>query len=510
MQRILFVTSEAYPLMKTGGLGDVAGSLPRALQGLHQEVHVIMPAYGDTVARTGELSVAAELMVTGARVRIRSGTLPGTHVKVWLVDHPSSFLRPGNPYVGPDQLPWHDNADRFALFARVAVEVAMDRAGLRWRPDVVHCNDWQSGLVPALLAQEPVGEWPGRPATVFTIHNLAYQGLFSYSTFVALGLPASLWHFDALEFHGQLSFIKGGLVFADEISTVSPGYAREIQSPEFGFGLDGLLRYRADHLTGILNGIDEREWDPGRDPYLVQTYTGRNLVSGKRANKHALQDAFDLAVDERVPLVGMIGRLVQQKGIDQLLEALPRLMELPLQLLLLGSGEPAYESELQNWATRHPKRMAVQIGFDEALAHRIEAGADLFLMPSRFEPCGLNQMFSLRYGTLPIVRAVGGLADTVIDADETNLAAERATGIVFGGPGGGTAAQLVAAVERALALFKDKTKRRKVQRVAMHQDHSWRRSAREYLDLYQSARDGQAAGGPVADGQPAPTAGPAN
>ncbi|MEJ2508223.1 MAG: glycogen/starch synthase, partial [Gammaproteobacteria bacterium] len=227
MQRILYVTSEAHPLMKTGGLGDVAGSLPRALQGQHQDVRLITPAYGDTLARTGELPVVAELTVAGGTVRLRAGTLPGSHVQVWLVDHPPSFARPGNPYVGPDHLPWHDNADRFALFARTVVEVAMDRAGLRWQPDVVHCNDWQSGLVPALIAQEPAGDPPARPATVFTIHNMAYQGLFPYSTFVALGLPAQLWGFEALEFHGQLSFMKGGLVFADEITTVSPSYAHE-------------------------------------------------------------------------------------------------------------------------------------------------------------------------------------------------------------------------------------------------------------------------------------------
>ena len=499
MSRILYVTSEAHPLMKTGGLGDVAGSLPRALQGLGEDVRLIMPAYGDTLARTGELPVVAELTLAGGTVRLRAGTLPGSHVQVWLVDHPPSFARPGNPYVGPDHMPWHDNADRFALFARAVVEVAMDRAGLRWRPDLVHCNDWQSGLVPALIAQEPQGPPPARPATVFTIHNMAYQGLFPYSTFVALGLPDALWQFEALEFHGQLSFMKGGLVFADEITTVSPSYAREIQSPEFGFGLDGLLRHRGAHLSGILNGIDETEWDPGSDPHLVQNYTARNLVGGKRANKRALQEAFGLPVAERVPLIGMIGRLVQQKGIDQLLDALPSLMGLDLQIVLLGSGEPAYEGELHAWAARYPERLAARIGFDEQQAHRIEAGADLFLMPSRFEPCGLNQMYSLRYGTLPIVRAVGGLADTVIDADEANIASGRATGIVFGGPGGGTPAELVAAIGRGLDLFADTAGLRKVQRAAMRQDHSWQRSAGEYLALYARAL-GQAAPGTRAEG----------
>jgi starch synthase len=475
--KILFVTSEAHPLIKTGGLGDVCGSLPVALKALGADVRLLLPGYRDAIRHAGPLKRLTPITLAplAEPVTLLEGRLPGTRVKFWLIDFPPAYDRPGNPYLNAHGHPWHDNAARFALLARVAVALARGQAGLSWRPDIVHCHDWQTGLVPALLAQEAA-----RPATVFTIHNLAYQGLFPFDTLAALGLPASFWSSKALEFHDQLSFIKGGLVYADRLTTVSPSYAREILTPEFGEGLNGLLRHRARKLSGILNGIDDKIWNPARDAHLTARYSARNF-SGKQQNKAALQQELGLPVSITVPLIGMVGRLVPQKGMDLVLEALPQLMDLPLQLALLGSGEAAYEKALRAAVAQYPTRLAVNIGYDETLAHRIEAGSDMFLMPSRFEPCGLSQLYSLRYGTVPIVRRVGGLADTVVDATPNTLAAGTASGVMF------REAQpraLVNAVTRALALYQDQRRWKKLVVTGMRQDFSWRHSAGEYLTLY--------------------------
>jgi starch synthase len=480
MRKILFVTSEALPLMKTGGLGDVCGSLPQALQALGADVRLLLPGYRDAVAQAGRLKAVAQLSLPplAQPVVLLEGKLPGTRVKVWLIDFPPAYDRPGNPYLNALGHPWHDNAARFALLARVAAAIARGQADLDWLPEVVHAHDWQTGLVPALLAEDPV-----RPATVFTIHNLAYQGIFPYETFQSLHLPSALWSLHALEFHGQLSFIKGGIVFADRITTVSPTYAREIQTPEHGYGLDGLLRHRITHLSGILNGIDTRAWNPARDSFLTNPYSAQRLAH-KQENKTALQQEFKLRVDPKVTLIGMVSRMVDQKGVDLLLDALPALMDLPLQLVVLGTGEAEYERALRTQAALYPDRLAVLVGYDEAIAHRIQAGADLFLMPSRFEPCGLSQLYSLRYGTVPIVRRVGGLADTVVDASPANIAAGTATGIVFDAA---TAEALLGAIQRALTLSQDRRRWKKIQLTGMRQDFSWRHSAAEYLLLYETA-----------------------
>ncbi len=475
--RILFAASEAHPLIKTGGLADVAGSLPRALTGLKQQVRLVLPAYGSLLARIDRPREVAAFTVGVQAVRLLATTLPGSRVTTWLVDCPALFDRPGNPYLGPDGQPWPDNALRFFRFAEAVVRIATDAVGLGWRPDLVHCHDWQTGMVPALLSR-----LPARPATVFTIHNLAYQGLFPHETFTGLGLPPEWWSHHALEFHGQLSFIKGGLVFADRLTTVSPTSAREVQNPTSSYGPDGLLRHRAGVLSGILNGIDTKEWNPGTDPRLAQTYNRRTLAK-KRVNKRALQAQTGLPERDDVLLLGMVSRLVEQKGVDILLEALEALMHLPVQLVILGSGEARFEQALQAAAARHPDRLALTLGYDETLAHRIEAGADLFLMPSRFEPCGLNQMYSMRYGTPPLVRPVGGLADTVVDATEEHLANGTATG--FHCPGE-TGPELVATVERALALWREPPAWRQLQDAGMARDFSWRHSAGEYLALYRS------------------------
>lgn len=481
MPKILFVASEAHPLVKTGGLGDVAGSLPVALQSLGADVRLLLPAYRDTLMLAGKLKTVATLTVPGlgSPVKVLEGKFPGTPLITWLVDFPPAYDRPGNPYLDPHGQPWPDNAMRYALLAHAATSLALGRTELKWRPDVVHCHDWQTGLVPVLLAQEKT-----RPATLFTIHNLSYQGLFPYQAFTALALPQELWSPEALEFHGQLSFMKGGLVFADQLTTVSPTYAREIQTPEFGDGLDGLLRHRAARLTGILNGIDDTEWNPARDTYISKPYSSSE-TRHKTANKLALQQELGLPQNPTTPLIGMVGRLVQQKGIDLVLDTLPALMHRPLQLVLLGSGESGYEDALRRQATRFASRLAVRIGYDEGLAHRIEAGSDMFLMPSRFEPCGLNQLYSLRYGTVPIVHRVGGLADTVVDATDENIVNGKANGIVFQEAHAGT---LLGGVDRALALWRDTDRWKQIMLTGMRQDFSWHRRAAEYLQLYKRLR----------------------
>lgn len=473
--KILFATSEAQPLIKTGGLADVSGSLPTALKRLRQDVRLVLPAYPAACEAAGRLTRVAELTIPGADrpVGVLQGRLPGTRVPVYLIDSPLHFQRAGDPYRATDGRDWQDNDLRFALFARAVAALAMDEAGLDWRADILHCNDWQTGLAPALLHARP-----GRPATVFTIHNLSYQGLFPAEAMQRLGLPAGLWGPEGLEFYGRLSFIKGGLVFADRLTTVSPTYAREIQTPEFGYGLDGLLRHRGAVLRGILNGIDCKSWDPARDPHLPATY-GPLELEPKRQNKRALQAELGLPTTDATPLLGHIGRLVEQKGIDLILQALPPLLrERRLQLAVLGSGEAIYEEGLRQLARAFPEQVGLHLGYNEALAHRIEAGADIFLMPSRFEPCGLNQMYSLRYGTPPVARRTGGLADTVADASES----DQATGFLFDAP---DPRALRAAIERALALYAEPSAWRALQLRGMQQDHCWEHSARDYLAMYK-------------------------
>ena len=476
MKKILFVTSEAHPLIKTGGLADVSGSLPKALAELSQDVRIIMPNY-QAIKADGDVRFLCALRVDNRNVNLLETQMPDSQVKVLLVDYPEFFNRPGNPYLDQVGDSWPDNADRFALFCRIAVEVAMNRACLDWQPDIVHCNDWQSGLVPAFLSLEQ-----SKPATVFTIHNLAYQGLFPAEAVQGLNIPGQLWNPEGLEFFHMLSFIKGGLVYSDLITTVSPTYALEIQTPAFGYGLEGLLRHRKDDLVGILNGIDLEIWDPTTDDSITQQY-GTKSLEKKQANKSELQRQFALPVRGDIPLFGLIGRLVEQKGIDLIIDCLPEMLDMPMQFVLLGSGDKASEQRLLNLAHVYPEKMAVNLGYDEPLAHLIEAGADVFLMPSRFEPCGLNQMYSQRYGTLPIVRKTGGLADTVVDALPHTIADSIATGFVFNDP---NASSVLEAVKRALILYSDKKSWANIQATAMRKDFSWQRSAEEYLQLYHS------------------------
>ena len=481
MKKVLFVTSEAYPLIKTGGLADVSGSLPAALRALGQDVRILMPGYASAIA-AGEFEPVKVLQGNGG-IAILEGRLPGSTVPVWLLTHDEYFDRSGNPYLGPDGQPWPDNPERFSLLCHVAVEIAMDRLGLGWKPDLTHCNDWQTGLVPALLGDEP-----NRPATIFTIHNLAYQGVFPYETFLKLRLPSRFWSSEALEFYGQLSFIKGGLVFSDRINTVSPTYAKEIQNTEFGYGLEGLLKHRRTRLSGILNGIDADAWNPATDPLIPVNYDIHSIAN-RRYDKSVLQKRFELAQDENIAMLAWVGRLVQQKGIDLVIDLLPRLVRMPLQMVIVGSGEARYEQILMQWARLYPDRIALKLGYDETCAHLVEAGADLFLMPSRFEPCGLNQMYSQRYGAVPLVRRVGGLADTVVDANPIHLSAGTATGIVFDEA---MADAMYQAINRGLALYQNQMVWRKIQQTGMGKDFSWESSGQRYLALYDLALNDRA------------------
>ncbi len=475
MKKILFVTSEVHPLIKTGGLADVSSSLPKALTALGQEVKLILPNYHGL--KLGQIpNVIALFRIGRHTVQLLETMLPHSSVVVWLVDCPEFFNMAGNPYVDAAGNAHPNNAERFALFCRAAIEVAMNRVQLNWKADVVHCNDWQTGLVPALLSLEYQC-----PTTVFTIHNLAYQGLFTGLTAALLQLPGQLLSPDGLEFHGMISFIKGGIVYADKITTVSPTYAQDIQTPELGYGLEGLLIYRDEDLTGIINGVDG-DWNTEEDPLIAQNYNSSSL-NDKVINKTALQARLNLPIDEKVFVLGLISRLVEQKGIDMLLDCLPELLTLPLQIVILGAGDKEFERRLQQFAAAYPHKMTLIVGYDEALAHQIEAGADVFLMPSRFEPCGLNQMYSQRYGTLPIVRNTGGLADTVVDTLPETIANHTATGFIFNDAHAGT---FLEAIKRATLLYSFPEVWRQLQVNAMSRDFSWQNSAAQYLELYES------------------------
>jgi starch synthase len=477
---VLFCTSEAYPFIKTGGLADISGSLPRALCEMGHDVRLILPAYPRAIAHANNLTTVAVLSLPGipGQVKIHQAA-PTGHAGgvVYLVDSPAHFDRPGNPYLQEDGTEWPDNAERFLVFARAVIAVALGNADHGWKPQLVHCNDWQTGLVPPLLALQAT-----RPATLFTIHNLAYQGVFPESTFKALDLPAELWSIEGVEFHGKLSFIKGGIATADWISTVSPTYAREICTPAFGCGLDGLLRHRSDRLGGILNGIDSHLWNPETDPAIWKNYSVHNLQN-KAQNKSALQRELELPPAPDKLLLGHVGRLVEQKGVDLILEMIDELFQHPFQLVILGSGDKNIEQLVAQYAARYPQQLAVHIGYNEQLAHRIEAGADCFLMPSRYEPCGLNQLYSLRYGTLPIVRQTGGLADSVVNLNQATQTALIATGFSFADDNPDA---VLDTCMRALAHFQPpRIDWWKTVITAMRQDFSWNSSAGKYQELYE-------------------------
>lgn len=482
--KLLFVASEAFPLVKTGGLGDVAYSLPLALQAEGVDVRLLLPAYREVLRKLDRVKILGWLELQGAHRQLSTRILEVEHpvypFPLWLVDCAVLFDRPGNPYLQPEGYDWSDNAERFTVFARAAAALAEDALGLGWKPDVVHAHDWQTGLVPALLDDSAQ-----RPQRVFTIHNLAYGGYFAYADFTALHLPSHWWSAEGVEFYGGFSMLKAGIVYADAVTTVSPTYAEEICTPAFGHGMDGLLQSRRYKLHGILNGIDTTVWNPADDPHLIARYFVGQVEPGKSLNKRELLKrlgAENPDAHSQFPLLGMVSRLVEQKGVDLVINAIPTLMtETNVRLVLVGTGHGYFEQRLRELAAQYPQRVFVYIGYDEALAHLVEAGADMFLMPSRFEPCGLNQMYSLHYGTPPIVFHTGGLADTVVDATPDNVAQGTANGFVFRHS---NTQNLLQAIRRALTYFDRPAQWEALQAVGMKQAFDWQQSAAKYLQLY--------------------------
>ena len=487
--KIAIVSSEVAPFSKTGGLADVMGALPVALSHLGHEVVVITPLYRlarDNAERLGleleDHNISAHFPVGGAEreVRFVKSHLPDSDVPVFLLANEGYYGRTGlyvNPSTNED---FPDNSERFVCLARGALEACLE---LGFQPDVFHCNDWQTGLLPVYLRHLYQSYFHGT-GSILTIHNLAYQGLFWSGDMNLTGLPWELFNWRMLEYYGKLSFLKAGLVGADLITTVSRTYAEEIQTEEFGMGLDGVLREHAADLVGIINGVDYKVWDPRVDALIESSYSADDL-SGKAECKQTLQERLKLPAEPDVPVIGMIGRLVAQKGLDLVADGLGQMMEKDLQLVVLGTGEPAIQDQLTEMATTYSGRLAVYIGFDEGLAHAIEAGSDMFLMPSRYEPCGLNQLYSLRYGTVPIVSSTGGLADTVTNYTAATAKSGKATGFCFER---GSVARMVKAVGRAVDLYhEDRDGWRQLQLTGMAQDWSWEHSAGEYVRVYEKA-----------------------
>lgn len=473
--KILFVTSEIHPLIKTGGLADVSAALPAALQALGQDVRLLIPGYSLVLDKLENKRTVASFAVFPGQpeVKLLSAKMPDSGVAVYVLDAPQYYCRVAGPYhyeLGGD---WPDNAMRFGMLSRVAALLGSAASPVFWQADIVHCNDWQTGLAPAYLQfTQSV-----HAKTVMAIHNIAFQGNFDRDWLLPLDLPQSCFDMHGVEFHGYLSFLKAGLHYADRIVTVSPTYAHEIQTSEMGYGMQGLLAVRNGDVSGILNGIDEKEWNPATDPYLTARYDSGNLAP-KAAGKLALQQRLGLAVDDKAPLLGVVSRLTYQKGLDMLLECLPKLLDGGAQLAVLGSGEVELERRYYQLALRYPGRVSVTVRFDEALSHQVMAGADIFLMPSRFEPCGLNQMYGMRYGTPPVVRRTGGLADSVTDAGLPD-----GTGFVFDEP---SSSALYRAVAAAIDSYRGKKTYQRIQLNGMRRDVGWGGSAQRYIDLYKT------------------------
>ncbi|MCK8585098.1 glycogen synthase GlgA [Yersinia ruckeri] len=473
--RVLHVCSELFPLLKTGGLADVVGALPAAQIAGGTDVRVILPAFPDLMQGIPHTELVKELDTFAGHVTLRYGIYNG--VGIYLIDVPGLYDRPGSPYHDQSLNAYSDNHRRFALLGWMACELACGLDSY-WRPTMVHAHDWHAGLTCAYLAAR------GRPArSVFTVHNLAYQGLFSAHHMAELQLPPSFFNIYGLEFYGQISFLKAGLFYADHITTVSPTYAKEITQPAFGYGMEGLLQQRAQEgrLTGVLNGVDESIWDPATDKLLAECYDSENL-SGKAINKAQLQKSMGLEVTDKKPVFAVVSRLTSQKGLDLVLQVLPELLRAGGQLAVLGSGDAVLQDAFLAASADYPDQVGVQIGYHEAFSHRIIAGADVILVPSRFEPCGLTQLYGLKYGTLPLVRHTGGLADTVVDCALENLADGSASGFVFDEC---EATELERAIRRAFVLWLRPKHWRHVQRHAMGLDFGWQVAAADYRSLYQ-------------------------
>lgn len=487
--RIVLAASEAVPFSKTGGLADVSTALAKALDAIGHDVTMIIPDYRqlrlakqDQLPNIVDTGLRFSLSMNGKYVHgsVNWAMLPGTTVKVLFVSQPDYFDRP-ELYMENGE-GYSDNCERYCFFSRAVLEVCRQMV---LRPDIVHCNDWQTGLVPALLHSQYVSR-PGfeNAATVMTLHNMAYQGRFWHFDMPLTDMKWRYFNMYQMEMWGDLNLLKTGIAFADQITTVSPTYASEVCTPEGGEGLDGLLSNRRSDLTGILNGIDTDDWDPATDRHLPAHYSVSEPQPGKSLCKSHLQQRVGLPVEADVPLIGMVSRMSDQKGFDLLADCAARLLNHNVQFCFLGTGDPRFESYLAELADHYPDKVATVIGFDESLAHQIEAGSDAFLMPSRFEPCGLNQMYSLRYGTLPIVRKVGGLADSVVDTNTETLQLGTATGFVFDDY---SSDQMATTIERAVSFYRDTEAWKKVMSHGMSCDWSWTTSARHYVETYHKA-----------------------
>jgi starch synthase len=480
--KILQVSAEIFPLLKTGGLADIAGALPAALTDVGCDVRLLLPGFDPILQNLQNVKLlGTRITPWGESVSLIQGYLVALGMQAYVIDAPTLYARAGNPYEDQNRQPYADNYRRFALLGWMAAQMAMGM-DLQWQPQVVHSHDWHSGLAGAYLAftreQQPI--WVG---SVYTVHNLAYQGLFDAKHFAELGLPDSAFSVDGLEFYGQISFMKAGLFYADQITTVSPTYAKEIQTPEQGCGLEGLLFARRNVLSGILNAVDETVWNPATDAQITATYSATNRA-GKTKCKLALQQKMGLTIDNQIPLFGVVSRLTEQKGLHLVVAAINELIASGGQLVVLGSGEAALENALRDLAARHPHAVAVRLGYDEAFAHQIFSATDVTLVPSRFEPCGLTQMYGLKYGSLPLVRRVGGLADTVIDCTPEHLLDQTANGFVFeefSDQG------FTDALKRAFVLYSRPSDWHEVVARSLQQAFSWQASAQKYLALYRKA-----------------------
>ena len=480
--RVLFATSEVFPLIKTGGLADVSGSLPTALQNLGVDIRILMPGYPAVLNKLTNLQAIATFdnLPVIHNAALMMGTIAETQVKVMVIKSAHLYEREGGPYADANGLEWLDNPVRFGILSKVAAILSGPNSPITdWQPDIVHCNDWQTGLTPAYMKLVEHSQ----AKSIISLHNMAFQGCYAPGWLSTLALPSTNFTIEGFEYHGQLSFLKAGIFYANAVTTVSPSYAKEIQTAAFGFGLEGLLSKRGNEIKGILNGIETDEWNPEADPHLVKNYSATTLA-GKKLVKAALQEKLGLHIDASAPLLGVVSRLTHQKGLDMLVPILQELVDTGCQLALLGSGESALENAFRTLAVSNPTKVNVTIGYNEPLSHQIMAGCDMFVMPSRFEPCGLNQLYGLAYGTPPIVNATGGLADSVVDTNIITFKNKTANGFVMSEA---SPTSLLSCIKQALNVFNnDANAWKQIQKNGMTQNLSWDKSALEYLAVYQT------------------------
>ncbi|MDP3608157.1 MAG: glycogen synthase GlgA [Methylophilus sp.] len=476
--RVLFVSSEIFPLIKTGGLADVSGALPTALQASGIDVKCLIPGYSTVLEKVENITYLGTLEVfKNISCDLLTGTVPNSKLEVIIVKHAGLYERDGGPYTHPQGHDWSDNPMRFGVLSKVASLLSIYQSFWDWVPDIVHCNDWQTGLAPYYMRQQGLTD----AKSLLSIHNIAFQGNFEQHWVKSLELSPKDFQIDGFEFYQQVSFLKAGIFYADKLSTVSPTYALEIQTEAFGFGLQGLLQLRSSDITGILNGIDTEEWNPEADPYLPFVYSEKKL-SGKAKVKTALQQQLHLTVQQDAPLLGVVSRLTHQKGLDILIGSMPELIALGCQFAILGGGEKSFEAQFNAYAEQYPNQVSVTIGYNEPLSHLIMAGVDIFMMPSRFEPCGLNQLYGLRYGTPPVVSNTGGLADSICHSNADTILNNTATGFVIENV---NKMSLLVTIKQALSIWKDKKTWAKIQKNGMKKDVGWKHSADAYVALYE-------------------------